>query len=176
MFLIKRLSLTWYGFKRLVTFRAVDEAIPKLADLQKFIPKLDALQEVLTRLDEMERRMPDEDTVAAISSKLNSLDSAVHKIETLTVPVLNQAPIPVKTKELRADSEIRHDWQRLKMLSQFSQMAGKAKQIEQEWQKIQQDEHDEFFKFQTLGKSAELEYIYKKGISEGIKWCVNQFC
>lgn len=65
---------------------------------------------------------------------------------------------------------------RLRLLAQFAGMKGKAEEIEKEWQRIQQDEHNAHFAFQILRGNNESEYLYKKGIAEGIKWCIDHFC
>jgi len=61
------------------------------------------------------------------------------------------------------------------VLWRFCKLLGKAKEIEIEWQRIQQDEHDAYFKFQIFRGNEQAEHAYKKGIAEGIKWCLNRF-
>lgn len=64
----------------------------------------------------------------------------------------------------------------MRMFFQFLCMTEQAKEIEQEWQRIQQDEHDFFFAFQvTRNDDAKAEYMYKKGIADGIKWAISRF-
>lgn len=58
----------------------------------------------------------------------------------------------------------------------FLKLASQAKVIEKEWQRIQQDEHDFFFKFQvTRNGEVKEEFLYKKGVADGVKWCVERF-
>lgn len=58
---------------------------------------------------------------------------------------------------------------------QVLKLSGRAKEIEKEWQKIQQDEHNAVFANQVFnGRNGE-EVAYRKGIVEGIKWCVDRF-
>lgn len=68
-----------------------------------------------------------------------------------------------------------HQLNRLRTLWRFCKLSSRAKEIESEWQKIQQNEHDEFFKFQVFRGSSKDELAYKKGITDGIKWCVERF-
>ena len=65
---------------------------------------------------------------------------------------------------------------RLALVRRFFGLCGKAREIELEWQKIQQAEHDAFFAVQITGRrDEELTHAYKKGITDGIKWCVEHF-
>ena len=65
---------------------------------------------------------------------------------------------------------------RLKLLYRFFKIADKARQVELEWQKIQQDEHDFKYAFQALpSEDSQSRYLYKKGIADGIKWCLKLF-
>lgn len=79
------------------------------------------------------------------------------------------------SKKTALPKELDHEVSRLRLLAQFSTVGGKALEIEKEWQRIQQDEHDSFFEFQVTRGNNEKEYAYKKGIADGIKWCVKRF-
>lgn len=68
-----------------------------------------------------------------------------------------------------------HQLRRLKALWKFANLGTKAREIEVEWQKIQQDEHDAFFCFQVFKGNTQADYAYKKGVADGIKWCVERF-
>jgi hypothetical protein len=71
---------------------------------------------------------------------------------------------------------IRHALTRLALLWRFVQFTGKSEAIEQEWQRIQQDEHDFKYAFQTgMNEETQGKYLYKKGIADGIKWCLKNF-
>lgn len=71
---------------------------------------------------------------------------------------------------------IRHALNRWKILYRFVCLMGKAREIELEWQRIQQDEHDFNYAFQTgMNEDKQARYLYKKGIADGIKWCVDRF-
>ena len=69
----------------------------------------------------------------------------------------------------------RHQLKRIKMLWRFASLLPKAREIELEWQKIQQDDNDETFAFNMLRGQNESLHYYKKGIAEGIQWCLNRF-
>ncbi len=65
---------------------------------------------------------------------------------------------------------------RLKLLHKFIRMSDKARQIELEWQRIQQDEHDFKYAFQVLpSEDSQARYLYKKGVADGVKWCLKLF-
>ena len=159
--------------------RALDEGLPKLTALETFLPKFDALQGILDHLERMERRMPDEVTLVDMARKLSVLDATIAKIEAFrppeTVMVIQERHNGKVQVVQKPDLTEQHNWNRMKMLTQFVSLAGKAREIELEWQKIQQAENDAFFAFQSFKDKAESEYIYKKGIADGIKWCVNRF-
>lgn len=78
-------------------------------------------------------------------------------------------------KKAEIPKELEHEVSRLRLLAQFSGMKGKARELELEWQKIQQDEHDAFFAHQILHGKDNGNYDYKKGFVEGIKWCIDRF-
>lgn len=151
-----------------------------MEQLDAFLPKFEALQGILIRLECLENRMPTVESIQSMTEKLASLEAVISKIENMKIPepiVITQEHKDGKT--IVVDRKAVNDqveWNRLKMLSQFTHMAGKADLIEKEWQKIQQDENDAYFQFQILRDKAESEYCFKKGIAEGIKWCVKHFC
>lgn len=64
---------------------------------------------------------------------------------------------------------------RFKILWRFCSLLGKAREIELEWQRIQQDEHDAFFAWQAAKGNDDSKYAYKKGFAEGVKWCLARF-
>jgi len=187
----RRISLVWrllrvvpkleYLELALPTAEALKWAIPKLEALDTLQPRLHALNAILERLEALDKCMPDANTLNTIVSRFESLDSAVAKIEQLgpapkplTVTVREQGQRNVVEIDKKALEE-RNEWNRLKLLSQFVGAAGKAREIELEWQQIQQDENDSYFAFQTLKGNPENVYLYKKGIADGIKWVINRF-
>lgn len=82
--------------------------------------------------------------------------------------------LAIVPKEPNADLEAIRGWNRMKLLEKFSLLDAKSKEIEAEWQKIQQDEHNATFAFQS-GRSNEVDASYKKGVADGVKWCLNRF-
>ena len=187
---LRRIALTWRMARAIPSLEFWQGALPKLEalkwsipqrleSLDAFIPKLDALERILGRLDDAGVRIPPIDVLTRLNQRLEALDGVVSKIETLSFPAIEPKPknpvIPAKTPP--PDMTQKHEWDRLKMLARFCQLEGQAKAIEDEWRQIQQDENDAFFAWQSIRKSdAELLYLYKKGIADGIKWCVNRFC
>ena len=163
---------------------AMQSSSLKLSTFEALLPHFEAIKTLMERLQAMADRMPDLESIQAMSERLASLDSAVAKIETMANPrpvtvVVNQngnhkPPVSEETKAALAE---RHEWARLNLLSRFVNASGKAREIEAEWQKIQQDENDSFFAFQSLrGRSdSELVYLYKKGIGDGIRWVLERF-
>lgn len=61
------------------------------------------------------------------------------------------------------------------LVSQLSQMSGKGAEIEKEWQKIQQGEYDAKFAFDVLRGNDDYNYAYKKGLADGVRWCIARF-
>lgn len=191
--MLKRIRIAWRLSKLVQDLEFWNGALPRLEALkdqfprttdqiEAFIPKLTALESVLGRLDGLDSRLPHTEVLEALNRKLGALDSVVGRIETLSNPVtVNIAPAPTVVRKVIPETEKeaierRNEWNRLKMLAKFCQLEGKAKEIEQEWQRIQQDEHDAHFAFQTLNRGdSELVYLYKKGIVDGIKWCIERF-
>lgn len=161
---------------------ALKWAIPKLEALDAFAPRLDALNGILERLEALDKCMPSAETLNTMVSRFEGLDEAVAKIEQLgpapkpiTIRVTDNPDKPKSTIDKQALEE-RHEWDRLRLLARFAGAAGKAREIEQEWQRIQQDENDALFAFQTLDKGNSKEvFLYKKGIADGIKWVINRF-
>lgn len=132
---------------------------------------LDKLLLALPRLAALDRAMDQ------ISVNLASLERALRRIEEMEAPRAVPVPHNGRTPHYLGvvDKNVDHEWNRLKILSKFVNLSGKAREIELEWQRIQQDEHDEAFAHQILHGQNELAYIYKKGISEGVQWCVKRF-
>ena len=88
------------------------------------------------------------------------------------LPPKENVPLAVKNNELK----LLHELNRLKMAEKFKTLSERASEIEEEWRRIQQDEHDALEAFQTtLKEDNKQDYYYKKGITEGIKWCINRF-
>lgn len=144
--------------------------LPKLEVLESLLSKLTALNRILERLSTIDLRITELDILHATAAvaKLESLDVSVKKIEQIAVS--QTVTVPAHTN---GNS---HDVKRLQVLNKFAQLSGKAREIELEWQKIQQNEHDALYAFQcTLQDENKQDYFYKKGITEGIKWCVNHF-
>lgn len=125
--------------------------------------KLGDLDTKVSALEVLERTVP----------KIERLDEALGRLHSLEAP---QARVMVVAEHSNGKAHsVPHEWDRLKVLSKFTNLAGKAEAIEQEWQRIQQDEHNEFFAMQIMHGNNESAYLYKKGIVDGIKWCVNHF-
>ena len=91
--------------------------------------------------------------------------------------IAGKSPEPVAQKKADVDqANRRHEENRVLLAAKIMKVSEKARELELEWQKIQQEEHDAFFAFQAIGgKSQESLYVYKKGIADGIKWCINHF-
>lgn len=183
----KRIVLSWRIIRLLPKLEFLDKALPELESMENIVPKLEALEKllpklnqfdrVIARLETMEAQLPDADALASITSKFEYLDSAVEKIKSLgTVPVVVHSNGNGTTMQatMIKDREIIDGWNRMKLLSKFALLASKGREIELEWQRIQQDEHDATFAFHS-GRSNEVDVSYKKGVVEGIKWCVNRF-
>ena len=160
--------------KRATTLRDTLKMVPGLTDqvdaLNSLLPKLEALGPILEKIGDLDSKVNELAILEAVAPRLEALNQALEKINKLDV----REP---KAPEVKHENiEPNHDIARLQMLSKFAALVGKAKQIEEEWQKIQQDEHDAFFAFQVMKGTNDKEYAYKKGIADGIKWCVNHFC
>lgn len=140
--------------------------------LDAVLVKIEALSGILDRLSTIERTLCANETLLSLAGRIEALDSAVRKIE-----MTPRAPLdasngtvvhPVKQDLL--------EWNRLKLLAKFVQLADKGKEIELEWQRIQQDEHDYKFAFDASpNDDTQGRFLFKKGIAEGVKWCVNRF-
>lgn len=140
--------------------------------LEPVISKIEALSGVLSRLEGIQGRLPESSVLESLASRLETLDSLIQKLEapheSVSVHQNGEQNPPIK--------EDIQEWNRLKLLSKFVHLSGKAKEIELEWQRIQQDEHDFQFAFQTTpNEETQSKYIYKKGIADGIKWCIDRF-
>jgi len=150
--------------KRFLRLRRLLKFIPRLLAhleiLETYLPRLEALDGLLVRLDGFDER-------------LKALDRALLKMENIDKMKPAEVLVPAVSNGNGHSDD--HDLNRLKILGKFVQLAGKAQQIEKEWQKIQQDEHDAFFAFQVFRGKNEVEHAYKKGVTDGIKWCVDRF-
>ena len=150
--------------------RLLPELLSHLGTLESLLPKLVALEPILDKIGGLDNRVSELAILEATVPRLQSLDEALAKIERLGQ--IRQIETVVVQSNGNGHN---HDLDRLKVLSKFAQLTGKAKEIETEWQKIQQDEHDAHFSYQVFRGRNEVEYAYKKGIVDGIKWCVDRF-
>jgi fido (protein-threonine AMPylation protein) len=152
------------------TIRLLFQVTAYLDILGALIPKLAALNDLLRRLEKIDSRITELDVLHATAAiaRLESLDASVKRIE--RVASSHQEPV------VAHPNGNGHDVKRLQVLNKFAQLSGKAREIELEWQRIQQDENDALCAFQTtLKEENKQDYFFKKGISEGVKWCVNRF-
>lgn len=144
--------------------------------MDSLVSKIVALESSVERLASVEERLARNDTLLSLANRIDNLDRCVSMVETSKVV----AVVPVKSENGKHPpapvSENIHEWNRLKLLAKFVSMSEKAREVELEWQRIQQDEHDFYLAFQTTpDENSKINYIFKKGIAEGIKWCVNRF-
>lgn len=147
--------------------------LQNLGVLDDVLVKIEALNQILVRLSTVEKALSTNETLLSLANRVEALDAAVRKVEELGQPAPKVEPTGKAVHPVKEDLM---EWNRLKILSQFVALAPKAKEIEAEWQKIQQDEHDFRFAFETApNPETEAHYVFKKGIAEGIKWCVNRF-
>ena len=154
MSLTDRILLAWKITERIDTLEAV-------------IQKVEYLDGVIERLSRFERAMPAVGILEQLASRLERFEQIVKKIE---------APEPPKPVSDGKVQEVQQ-WNRLKLLSKFVDLSDKAEEIEKEWQRIQQDEHDYKFAFETSPQEeTQAKYLYKKGIADGVKWCLKRFC
>ena len=142
--------------------------------IEGIVTKIEGLGKVLDRLESIESKLSGNQSLETLASRIEALDAAVRKVETLSLatpeaPKQNGATVhPVKQDLI--------EWNRLKLLTKFVALADKGKEIEQEWQRIQQDEHDFQFAFQSNpNEQTQANYVFKKGIAIGVKWCVERF-
>lgn len=130
--------------------------------------ELDKLSVIFQRIDELESNLKN------ITCGMETLEGSIDRLKCLDVkPVSQVVYVNGKTKH---PDPVQYEWSRLKLLSKFVNLSGKAEEIEKEWQKIQQDEHDSYFAFQVLRGQDALDHTYRKGIREGIQWCIDRFC
>lgn len=140
--------------------------------LESVVAKVEALGGVIGRLEGIQKRLPESSVLEALASRLETIDALVEKLEAPHEPV----QVKQNGKQNPSIKEDIQEWNRLKLLSKFVQLSGKAKEIELEWQRIQQNEHDFQFAFQTSpNDETQGRYLYKKGIADGIKWCTDKF-
>jgi hypothetical protein len=154
-------------------FRLIPKLVRQLDALESALPKLEAMEPILVKIGDLDSKVSALEVLGNTAPKLDQLNMALEKIHSLQVPVAVQAVVLPEHKNGKAAPD--HEWNRLKLLSKFVNLVGKARDIEKEWQRIQQDEHDEHFAFQVLRGNNEASYLYKKGIADGIKWCVDRF-
>lgn len=147
--------------------------MPKLDSLEKNLPTLESLEYATPLIEAVETFLPRLRTLDSILVKIEALNATIQRLETLPTQVVQvvekKVTVPLPVEQM-------HEWNRLKKLAKFTQMVGKAEQIEKEWQRIEQDENDELFSFQVLRGRDEVKYMYKKGIADGVRWCVERFC
>lgn len=163
MNLTKRIKLLWRVFK----------LMPRLETLEATVPTLDALESAIPKLETIDRFLPKLEALEAIFTKIEALNVLVERLETMNEPVLihtNGKPHPQPTPDQTV-----HDYKRLKLLMQFSRFQGKAREIELEWQKIQQSAHDRSFYNQVYLGKAESEVAHKDGFVRGVQWCIERF-
>lgn len=135
--------------------------------LEGVVKKVEALDSVIDRLARFERSMPYAGVLEQLAGRLERFEEIVKKIE---------SPEPLKPVSDGKVQEVQQ-WNRLKLLSKFVDLSDKAEEIEKEWQRIQQDEHDFKFVFETSPQEdTQAKYLYKKGIADGVKWCLKRFC
>lgn len=153
--------------------RTAYSLINDLDKIEVIVGRIENLGTVLGRLESIEKTLATCQPLENLADRLGALNNAVTKIETLqgvvpTDEIVNKTIHPVKQDLM--------EWNRLKLLAKFVQLADKGQEIEQEWQRIQQNEHDFEFAFHsTPSEETQGQYLFKKGIAEGIKWCVNRF-
>lgn len=140
-----------------------------LRTLPRVMGELDKLGIIFEKIDSLEKDL------GHIACGMETLDSSLERLKCLDVKPTSRV-IYLKDPSPRKPDLIEHEWSRLKLLSKFVNLEGKAEEIEKAWQKIQQDEHDAYFAFQVFRGQNELEHIYRKGIREGIQWCIDRFC
>lgn len=149
--------------------------IRRFDELDAVMRQIETLGAILERLKGIEERLAIHPTLIQLAERIEVLDATVRKVENLEIPK-TLVVVQSNGKESHPVQEQLNEWHRLQLLSKFVQLAGKAKEIEQEWQRIQQDEHDFLFAFQVSnGEDSQAKYMYKKGIADGVKWCVNRF-
>lgn len=132
------------------------------------LTELDKLSDIFSRIDELEANLKN------ISCGMETLDGSLERLKCLDSKPVTQVIHVNGSKKL--PDPVQHEWSRLKLLSKFANLSGKAEEIEKEWQKIQQDEFDTYFSFQVVRGQNELDLMYRKGIREGIQWCIDRFC
>jgi hypothetical protein len=126
--------------------------MPKFELPTKPIPQLNAIQEMVPKLEALEKFLP----------KITELNALIAQIEA------------IETGQQPKEAKVIHGWNRLKLLSKFALIASKGREIELEWQRIQQDSHDATFALRS-GRGTEVDESYKRGIVDGIKWCEKLF-
>lgn len=149
--------------------------VQNIGVLDSVLVKIEALSGILERLSTIEKSLSTNETLLSLAGRIEAIDAAVRKVESLAMPKpeTNGNGHAVIVHPAKADLI---EWNRLKLLAKFVQLADKGKEIETEWQRIQQDEHDFEFAFHTsINDDSQSKYLYKKGIADGVKWCVSRF-
>lgn len=147
--------------------------ISKVEAIENFIPKIEALKTILLKLGELNDKTPEFAILEIVIPKMETLNKLMHRLEDLKNRPEPEVHIAHKAPAI--DNERKHEWDRLILMTKFINISERAKEIETEWQKIQQDEHDAFFNFQVFRGENAKEYAYKKGVSDGIKWLIDRF-
>lgn len=157
-------------FRKFIHLRRLFRLLPKL---DKSLNELEALVPKLEKIN-LDKRIAEMGIINEFIPRFEQLDSALVKLADVGKPIEVRVMESPKKKPV-LDLTEQHELNRLRMLSKFVALSGRAREIELEWQRIQQDDNDETFAFKMLRGQNENMYFYKKGIVEGIKWCVNRF-
>ena len=146
--------------------------LPYLETLETLIPRLEAMsksiQTIFTKIDSLNNKTPELDILQTMIDRLEMLDQALLKLSK------SESLPKVEPKNGNGAISEKNELARLRMLVQFLSLGAKVDQIEKEWQRIQQDENDSQFAVQVKG-GPESEHFYKKGIADGVRWCVKHF-
>jgi len=146
-------------------------SIRNIEGISTLISKIENLGYVVSRLTNVEKSLSGSDALESLAMRIEKLDLILKRIESPIKTIDIKEPVsvnPVKQDLL--------EWNRLKLLSKFVALSEKGEEIEKEWQRIQQDEHDFQFAFETsLNEESQAKYLYKKGIADGVKWCLKNF-
>lgn len=150
----------------------------------KLIPKLDELEKTLPTLEDIAFATPRLEVIEQFLPRLGALDDLIRKVSTVNVQLAKLENFHVETKKVEEKPSLPeqqlHEFNRLKLLSKFVNLAGRAEEIEKEWQRIQQDEHDAYFRLGVATipgmDEAKIDFAHKSGIAKGIKWCIERFC
>lgn len=159
--------------ERVQTLQNSLKTIPSILDQ---VDQLTSLESKINGLLPLLRSLSDTDGKIASLEKLNQTVGKIEDLDKALEQLKQVGSKPPQKEEPKKNPEPDdHTWNRLQILAKFSQLAGKAREIELEWQKIQQDENDAFFKNQVQRGNDEGLYMYKKGFAEGVRWCIERF-